>query len=97
MQIKQHITPKQALQITEAQFYSLAPDGFVKRNDWANYHHKKITIGKMIEFLCNNGWNVEIHKVGSEFRVANNVKDGHGFTHKELCDALWEAIKHSMK
>jgi len=53
--VKQHILPKQAKEITEEQFYSLFPgklhDNVVERKDWANFHHKKITIGKMIELL----------------------------------------------
>jgi len=91
--LKQHITPKQALEISEDQFYSLFPEGVVKRTDWANYHHKKINIGKMIEIL--------------KFPTIKPISDYHHnwvvilpntnlFEAKELCDALWVAVKKSL-
>jgi hypothetical protein len=89
--IKQHITPKQALELSEEQFYLLFPDGIVKRKDWANYHHKKVTIGKMIEILDSE--HLEINKVDGKFRVANNFPNGTAFYRVELVDALWEAVK----
>ena len=57
--MKQHLTPKQLLEVTEEQFYSLF-DEIVKRNDWSKYHHKKMTIGKMIEYLMINTDKVDI-------------------------------------
>lgn len=48
--MKYHITPKQAREINEDAFYSLFNE-IVKREDWAKYHHKKVTIGKMIDFI----------------------------------------------
>lgn len=96
--MKQHITPSQAEEITEEQFYSLF-DEIVYRKDWADYHHKKVTIGKMIEILRkydldmvdNNyrerEWSVDLNKIHSDDRL---------FRNNELCDALWEAVKSTL-
>lgn len=92
--MKQHITPKQALEVSDLQFYSLFPEGIVERNDWANYHHKKMTIGKMIEYLFNRG-----HKVTIDNCRPCSVKDWRldkEYCQMEVCDALWEAVKHEV-
>lgn len=82
--MKYHITPKQAKEITEEQFYSMFNE-IVRRDDWANYHHKKMTIGKMIDFLDE----VTISKSSTSNRwIVNDTYFG-----KELTDALWEAVK----
>ena len=91
--MKQHISPSQAKEITEEQFYLLF-NQIVKRKDWADYHHEKVTIGKMIEILSfydldimsnyykQNEWSIIFYK--EEHYIFRNV---------ELCDALWEGIK----
>jgi hypothetical protein len=89
--MKQHILPKQAAEITEDQFYSLFPDELVKRDDWANYHHKKVTIGKMIEFLSLDG-DLEITQFPESWFVSQCYLSA---DHEELVDALWEIIKCS--
>lgn len=92
--MKQHITPKQASEISEESFYSILNEA-VKRKDWANYHHKKVTIGKMIEFLFNKG-----HKITLDNCKPCSVKDwltGAEFSQIELCDALWESVKSVVK
>lgn len=94
--MKQHITPKQAKEITEEQFYALF-DTIVKREDWANFHHKKVTIGLMIEFLYNNGWNIKIENIKDCFYVEDNKSTKIVVFELELCDALWEAVKRFIK
>ena len=89
--MKYHITPKQAKEITEEQFYSMFNE-IVPRKDWANYHHRKMTIGKMIDFLdeitvgksmVDGLWNV--------FTLDEKHHEG-----KELTDALWNATKDNL-
>lgn len=88
--MKQHITPSQAKEITEEQFYKLFKNQHwecVHRKDWADYHHKKVTIGKMIEILITN--NVEdLHYIFDIW--FSDIKYGQK---SELCDTLWEEIK----
>lgn len=90
--LKQHITPKQAKEITERQFYGLF-DEIVQRKDWANYHHKKVTIGKLIEVLGEitivkqeNGWQIYFRHNGRENMSIN----------KELVDLLWDVLKEKL-
>lgn len=99
--MKQHILPKQAQEITEEQFYSLFNNqhyGSVRREDWAHFHHKKVTVGKCIEILFE-------HKVFREYTCDGdkilNCGYGAGWIgldwinrgETELIDALWEAVK----
>lgn len=86
--MKYHITPKQAKEITEEQFYSMFNE-LVPRKDWANYHHKKMTIGKMIDYLDE----VTIGKGFVDQKWYVTLLDENQFYGKELADALWEAIK----
>lgn len=95
--MKQHILPKQALEVSKTEFYSFfPPNELVERNDWAKYHHKKITIGKMIEILKELNWEVNISSYESKYRVSNNYSNELMICKKELCDALWEAIKFQL-
>lgn len=84
--MKQHITPEQAQEITEEQFYNLFEDvleeKIVHRSDWYKYHHKKMTIGKMIAIL------VQYKIVGFE-----NYCIDFEWYEGCLCDALWETVK----
>ncbi len=89
--MKYHISPKQAKEITEEQFYSMF-DEIVPRKDWANYHHRKMDIGKMIAWL-------------DEITIGKSVVDGmwnvftmeeRHYEGKELVDALWEAMKDNL-
>ncbi len=92
--MKMHITPQQAQEITGEQFYSLF-DEIVKRDDWANFHHKKVTIGKCIEILepytpkieKGRHWMMEI--VTGKLPRYNFPT----YQNKELCDCLWQAVK----
>lgn len=81
--MKQHITPSQAKQLTEGQFYSLFEE-IVPRKNWSNYHHRKMTIGKMIEIL---GTVTITRSDDGNLWVVDDR-----YTHKELVDALWEAV-----
>ena len=85
--MKQHITPVQALEITEEQFYSLF-DEIVKRKDWAHFHHKKVNIGKCIELLDFSLTKIEYDNF--DYYVHTNKGENGKF---ELIDALWEATK----
>ncbi|HDR7922295.1 hypothetical protein P7D15_01400 [Bacillus cereus] len=88
--MKYHITPKQAKEITEEQFYSLFNE-IVPRKDWANYHHKKVTIGKMIDYL--DEVNISTSLLTKKFVI--NVDDIE-YEAMELTDALWLAVKDCM-
>ncbi|QSF43435.1 hypothetical protein [Paenibacillus tianjinensis] len=93
--MKQHILPKQALEISKEQFYELFPEGLVDRNNWATYHHKKMTIGKMIEVMFNKG-----HKITIDNCIPCSVKDyliEKEYCQMNVCDALWDAVKGCLK
>ena len=86
--MKYHITPKQAKEITEEQFYSMFNE-IEHREDWMDYYHKNITIEKMIDILD------EI-TVGRDFvdkHFCVFLLDGRDFKEEEFTDALWEAVK----
>lgn len=88
----QHILPKQMMEISEKTLVEVF--GFNNnRKDFYNYHHKKLTIGKMIEFLMMIGWNIKIHREDMGFMVENDVLNGCNYVYSELCDGLWEAVK----
>ncbi|WP_091017782.1 MULTISPECIES: hypothetical protein [Paenibacillus] len=91
--MKYHITPKQAKEITEERFYSFFND-IVSRKDWANYHHRKMDIGKMIDYLDE----VTIGKsiIDGKWNVCTFLTDGH-YEGQELVDALWEAMKDEIR
>jgi hypothetical protein len=95
--MKQHITVEQAKEISAEQFYSLF-DEIVERKNWTEYHHKKITIGKMIEILGDEiaemspTWNDDNKIIRWAVDVCN-ANYGGWFSSEELCDALWEAVK----
>lgn len=85
-----HITPKQAKQVSEKAFYSFF-DEIVKRDDWSNYHHKKMNVAKMIEILDQ----VTIRKnaIDGNWKLIVFEKE---YESKELVDVLWEAVKDSV-
>lgn len=90
--MKQHILPKQALEITEEQFYSLFEEKKVKRSDWVNFHHKKMTIGQMIEYLGVP----KISKLTTYGGKWGVIIFHTLFESDELCDALWKAVKYKV-
>lgn len=95
--MKAHIRPKQAKEVTKEEFYSLF-DELVDRDDWHHFHHKKMTIAKMIEILDENSYYWEIDNVDEDdgFNVIVHYEDKvtRMFTRSKLCDTLWEAVKH---
>jgi hypothetical protein len=90
--MKEHIVPKQAIELPEEQFYSLFPEGVVKRDDWANYHHKKVTVGKMMAYLRFKGATLELVMGNTSILRVYNETRSYKFASSELCDALWKAI-----
>lgn len=60
----------------------------VPRSDWYKYHHKKVTIGKMIELLQEKDKN-SLSKIllGYQDYLIHNVE-------YNLCDKLWEHVKY---
>lgn len=99
--MKQHITPDQAKQLEEQEFYYLfEKDGILHRpKDWYRYHHKKVTIGKMIEFLSNKyNENLKFHISPKDLkwnRVYIDIENGYGYS-GELCDGLWACVVWSI-
>lgn len=89
--MKYHITPKQAKEITDEQFYSLFNE-IVRRDDWYKYHHKKMDIGKMIDYLDE----VTIGKSSID-GIWNVFVFEENYEGVELVDALWNAVKSDFK
>ena len=101
--LKHHITPKQAEELGDENFYDLF-DEVVRRNDWAKYHHKKVTIAKLIEsirvyyqmniYTVNEFWCVQL------FDLKDCVNDGVDCVYEnnseELVDVLFETLKWSL-
>lgn len=85
--MKQHITPSQAREITEQQFYSLLPGEIVNRSDWSKFHHRKITIGRLIEYLDI----VKMTQINSEGRwLVTHTANHSQYAGDELIDVLWK-------
>lgn len=89
--MKQHITPKQAKELTKEKFYELFPD-LVIRNDWSNYHHKKITIGKMLEVLKEHNIEIEIKIVINKPVIVKDLSNNKEYYDMELSNILWKII-----
>lgn len=49
--MKLHLNPKQAARLSFDHFQSIYMDSLVPRNDWAIYHSKKMTAGRIMEYL----------------------------------------------
>jgi hypothetical protein len=85
--------PKQAKYLTEKQFYNLF-DEVVPRKDWFKYHHKKVTIGKLLEIIrkryhvevssSEKSWTVQLFDL--EFCTREEI---HSNVDKHLIDALF--------
>ncbi len=84
--MKQHILPKQFKEMDEDAAIHLFD--LVPREDWYKYHHKKVTIGKMIEVL-------ERKEPGNLVRILLSYEDHiqHSAQYN-LCDRLWEYVKN---
>ena len=96
--MKIHITPAQAQEITEDKFYSLF-DEIVKRKDWANFHHKKITIGKCIEIINQYSfWTIKSMDHDGKFTVTLFKTKNYDppiarFRYEGFINTLWAAVK----
>lgn len=83
--MKQHITPDQFKEMDELDAVKLFD--LVPRKEWYKYHHKKVTIGKMMKILEQKDKRVLISRL---------VYYNHCLAHDypcDLCDELWEEIK----
>lgn len=89
--MKEHILPKQAKQLTKEEFYRLNND-MVSRDDWANYHHKKITVGKMIVFINQFDRPKIYFGLNTSYWHVELLDQSQSFVSKELVDALFNAL-----
>lgn len=102
--MKQHILPKQAKELTEEQFYDLFEE-IVPRKDWANYHHKKVTVGKLIEIIrgyaqvniysLHTDWCVQIFD--RKVSIDDDQPCLYESMQKELVDALFNSLLWILK
>lgn len=101
--MKQHITPKQFQELPKeisCKVFDLNPrDWRGYKNDFYGYHHKKITIGKMIELLNDNNVTdigIKLNSDRNNIGVWVGDKKINTFNNPELCDSLWDAVKHML-
>ena len=81
--MKKCINPKQRDELNKNQKDVLWNKGF--KNPY-------MTIGEMIEFLGDDFQNINYSKINNWCVSLNNYPQL--FFNKELCDALWEAVKY---
>lgn len=98
--MKQHITPKQLREVDKEKLISIYGDfnGSALnsyRKDFYDYHHKKFTIGKMIELLQPTMTDFYMTN-DKRFAVVLNDSRIDKFIGKELCDTLWDALKECL-
>lgn len=101
--MKQHILPKQMAEITFEQAKLMLGDKLNPRDfrydssDWTHFHHKKVTIGKMIEFLGDNISQIDFkHGEGyvSVWYLLSNIGGYDGrTTSSDICGILWDITK----
>ena len=94
--MKQHVTPQQLREISKERLVEVYGNKYgsalnTSRKDFYEYHHKKFTIGKIIEILKNKNPYDLGHLIGNII-IPDFVVDYHG-KELELCDALWEELK----
>jgi len=90
--MKQHITPKQCAKIAEEQVCKLLGEDIGKPKDYTHVHHKKFTIGKMIEILISYKPNIIFERLCDYYSEEYMWDTDHTYR-EELADALWEEIK----
>jgi len=102
--MKQHILPKQLKEITFEQAKLILGDDLNSRKGyllkWYLYHHKKVTIGKMIEYLGDDFDSIDCYHKASEkpwIVMLYKEKDYIEFRDKNICDALWQATKAKLE
>ena len=72
MIVKEHITPKQAEQLSKEEFYSLFSN-LTDRRHWYRYHNTKMTVGKMIGILGEDLKGID--RIGCSYRVKVEDKE----------------------
>lgn len=101
--MKQHITPKQFQELPKeisCKVFDLnARDWRGYKDDFYGYHHKKITIGKMIETLMDKGYHYTIEYGKLYIWEMGDITTKKVFCpdiklDTLLCDALWDAVKY---
>lgn len=99
--MKQHITPSQAKEVSFQDFCTIYQSELVYREDWTVYHAKKMTIGKLLDFLIKNNISliVEIDNENvlitiSPFKNYCSLTKYLNLNNKEneIIDFLWEKI-----
>lgn len=102
--MKQYISKSQLKELTQKQMDKLLmymndkdymPHGsqmMLHNNGW--YLAEFLNIGEMIEFLDENDEIGQIYKDSEGWSIADCVEIGKS---KELCDALWEAVKEVLE
>jgi len=89
--MKQHITKKQ--------WDELDKKILIEAFGEYGYHEDDIIIGRMIEFLGVDLWRIELEGVLNKPWSVDFTLKGKlcGRKSRELCDALWEAVKYKLK
>ena len=100
--MKQHITLEELREVDSSLIAEkLVKTGFVKveDNEWikSDKAAKQLNIGKMIEILRSKSHSIMIETdsdLGVEWWNVVDYDTGKFLQSKELCDALWEAVKY---
>lgn len=66
----------------------------VRHNNMDGAYSGPPNIGQMIEFLGENMYQINLGTNGLAWAML--TKEGKQITAYELCDALWEAVKHKL-
>lgn len=94
--MKQHITNKQLI--------DLSMEAAQRLEVWlkAKGYPQRLNIGQMIEFLAEKEV-IDEEFIYCQWELNNNCpswvvnSDGENYRSKELCDALWEAVKEILE
>ena len=96
--MKQHITPEQLNELSKEEKKKLRKWLMDKQIMIVQPHYLiPLSIGQMIEFLDENGFEITRHKTESADHVWSVTRGDSNFLFKELCDALWEAVKEILE
>ena len=93
--MKQHITKKQWDELSKEEYKKFRPSINITEVSMKKWFYEYITIGKMIEFLGDDfieisnsavhGWIIKVNPWWNKKHIE-----------KELCDALFEAVKYKL-
>lgn len=84
--------------ITNEQFYDLSEEKRDVLEKWLidrGYKNEKLTIGLMIEFLESDFF--ELGRFSADEFQVTMMDMTKQYVKRELCDALWEAVKELLK